>query len=162
MTYDEALRLLAATPSRLAAAADGLPPAALRTPPAEGEWSANDVLAHLRSCADVWGGCIATILAEGEPTIRATNPRTYVEGTDYLSLPYAESLEAFATQRAALLRTLEALTEEQWARAATVTGAGKPLRRSVWSYTEWLASHERPHVKQIERAAVAGRSGSRS
>jgi hypothetical protein len=26
------------------------------------EWSAVEVLAHLRACGDVWGGCIARIL----------------------------------------------------------------------------------------------------
>lgn len=29
-------------------------------------------------------------------------------------------------------------------------GAGKPLVRTVLSYAQWLARHERPHVKQIE------------
>jgi hypothetical protein len=32
-----------------------------------------------------------------------------------------------------------------------VTGAGKPLERTVLFYAQWLARHERPHVKQIER-----------
>ncbi|MBX3065222.1 MAG: DinB family protein [Anaerolineae bacterium] len=42
--------------TRLATITDGLTPAQLHTPPAADEWSINDVLAHLRSCADVWGG----------------------------------------------------------------------------------------------------------
>ena len=152
MTTDDALRLLAATPSRLAAASAGVAPERLRLAPAEGEWSANEVLAHLRACADVWGGAVATILAEDSPTIRAVNPRTWIERTGYLDLGFAVSLDAFTAQRAGLLRTLESLPAEGWARGATVTGAGKPLHRTVASYTEWMASHERPHVRQIERA----------
>jgi hypothetical protein len=52
---------------------------------------------------------------------------------------------------AELLAILEPLAPVGWARAATVTGAGKPLERTVRFYAEWLAVHERPHVKQIER-----------
>ena len=57
------LSLLAETPRRIAAATAGLRPGRLRVAPAPGEWSANDLLAHLRSCADVWGDAVATILA---------------------------------------------------------------------------------------------------
>jgi len=34
---------------------------------------------------------------------------------------------------------------------ATVTGAGKPRERTVYTYALWLANHERSHIKQIER-----------
>ena len=57
----------------------------------------------------------------------------------------------FATQRAELLAVLEPLPPEGWSRAATVTGAGKPLERTVLFYAQWLARHERPHIKQVER-----------
>jgi hypothetical protein len=60
-------------------------------------------------------------------------------------------LRAFAAQRAGLLAVLEPLPREGWSRAATVTGAGKALQRTVLFYAQWLARHERPHVKQIER-----------
>ncbi|MDQ3467526.1 MAG: DinB family protein, partial [Chloroflexota bacterium] len=115
------------------------------------EWSANDVLAHLRASADVWGNCIAAIIAEERPTLRAVNPRTWIKQTDYLELEFRPSLRAFATQRADLLAVLEPLPPEGWSRAATVTGAGKVLERTVLFYARWLAGHERPHVKQIER-----------
>lgn len=40
---------------------------------------------------------------------------------------------------------------EAWSREAKVTGAGKPLIRSVYTYAGSLAVHERPHLKQIQR-----------
>jgi len=49
----ELLAMLAAAPPRIAASAAGLAPAQLQTPPAPGEWSANEVLAHIRACADI-------------------------------------------------------------------------------------------------------------
>lgn len=151
LTIEQVLALLATTPPRLTALTAGLSPAQLRTAPHSGEWSANDVLAHLRACADVWGDCIAAIIARDRPTLRAINPRTWIERTDYLDLAFQPSLGAFAAQRAELLAVLEPLPPVGWSRAAAVTGAGKPLQRTVLSYAQWLARHERPHVKQIER-----------
>jgi hypothetical protein len=154
-TTEQVLTLLAETPPRLEALTAGLGADQLRTAPAPGAWSANDVLAHLRSCADVWGGAIATMLAEDAPTIRAINPRIWIRQTDYPDLEFGLSLEAFAAQRAELLAVLEPLPPAGWERAATVTGAGKPLERTVRFYARWLAGHERPHVKQIARIVGA-------
>ena len=146
--------MLVETPVRLAALTGGLAPNQLHSAPNPGEWSANEVLAHLRACADVWGKCIAEILSEDRPTIKAVNPRTWIKKTDYLEQEFQPSLQAFAAQRADLLAVLEPLAPEGWSRAATVTGAGKPLVRIVYTYAEWLAIHERPHVKQIGRIAA--------
>jgi uncharacterized damage-inducible protein DinB len=151
LTIEQILTLLADAPQRVAALTAGLAPAQLHTSPGEGEWSANHVLAHMRSCADMWGNCIARIIAEEMPTIRAVNPRTWIKSTDYPELDFRPSLQAFTTQRAELSALLESLPHEDWSRAATVTVAGKPLVRTVFFYAQWLARHERPHVKQIER-----------
>jgi hypothetical protein len=151
LTSEQILTLLAETPLRLNALTAGVASAQLHSAPNDDEWSANDVLAHLRACADIWGGCIAAIIAEERPTLRAVNPRTWIMQTDYRDLEFRSSLRAFATQRAALLAVLEPLPSDGWSRAATVTGAGKPLERTVLSYARWLAEHERPHVKQIAR-----------
>ena len=86
LTIEQILITLAQTPPRIDALTAGLAPAQLQTAPMPGEWSANDVLAHLRACADMWGSCIATIIAEDTPTIRAVNPRTWIKKTDYLEL----------------------------------------------------------------------------
>ena len=153
-TREQVLTLLTETPPRLEALTAGLSSAQLHTAPND-EWSANDVLAHLRACADVWGGCIAAILAEERPTLRAVNPRTWIRKTDYRELEFRPSLRAYATQRAELLAVLDPLPPEGWSRVATVTGAGKPLERTVLFYARWLAEHERPHVKQVARLVNA-------
>ena len=143
--------MLAATPPRLAARTTGLAPVQLQTRPTPDEWSANEVLAHLRACADVWGNCIAAIIAEDTPTLRAIDPRTWIKKTNYLELDFRPSLHAFATQRADLLAVLSPLPIDAWECSVTVTGAGKVLERTALFYGRWLAGHERPHVKQIER-----------
>ncbi len=91
------------------------------------------------------------MIAENTPTLRAINPLTWIKQTDYPDLDFRPSLRGFATQRAELLAVLEPLPREGWSRAATVTGAGKVLERTVLFYAQWLAGHERQHVKQVAR-----------
>lgn len=150
---EQVLELLAAAPGRLAAAIDGVPLERLHRRPSPDEWSVHEVLAHLRACADVWGDAVGRLLAEDRPTIRAVNPQTWLARSDHLGADVTEALDAFTGQRDRLLQQLRPLTSEQWGRSATVTGAGRPLRRTVLSYAERLAVHERSHLRQVERAA---------
>jgi len=152
---EQTLNLLGETPRRLAVLTATLAPAQLRAIPRRDEWSANDVLAHLRACADVWGGCMEAMIAEDTPTLRAVNPLTWIKQTDYPTLAFRPSLRSFAIQRAALLDVLEPLPPGAWSRTAKVTGAGKVLERNVLFYGRWLAGHERSHVKQIESIVKA-------
>jgi hypothetical protein len=154
LTIEQVLTRLAAAPPHLAALTGGLAPAQLQTRPSPAEWSLNDVLAHLRSCADMWGDCMRTILAEDRPTIRAVNPTTWITQTDYPGLEFRRSLRAFTAQRAELLAVLQPLPLKAWSRSATVTGAGKPLQRTVMSYARWLANHERSHTQHIAASST--------
>ena len=153
VSRETVLSLLAAAPDRLAAMTDGLTDEQLKTAPAPGEWSTNDVLAHLRSCADMWGGGIDTILRREQTKMRAVNPRHWIKSTDYPVQAFRPSLESFRVQREGLLRVLDGLSDEEWALSITATGAGKPLQRTVFSFAERLAIHERPHLNQVERVA---------
>jgi hypothetical protein len=157
MTYkylpvDKILTILKETPLRLAQLTDDLAPARLHTAPDAGEWSVNEVLAHLRACSDVWGDYyIMTILAQEKPTIKAVNPRTWIKNTDYLEQEFQSSLRAFTNQRRQLLVALEPLPPDDWMRTNTLIGAGKPLEQTLLSHADGLARHERAHLKQIER-----------
>ncbi len=152
LPIEKILALLRETPPRLEALAAGRAPVSLHTAPSEGEWSVNEVLAHLRACSDVWGDYyIATILAQDQPTIKAINPRTWMKRTDYLKQNFQVALPAFADQRRRLLALLEPLSLEGWTRTNTLVGAGKPLQQTLISHADGLARHERAHLKQIER-----------
>jgi hypothetical protein len=159
-TIEQLLAALADAPPLIAELTEGLTADQLRVAPAPGEWSASEVLAHLRSCADVWGQCILTILEQDRPTIKAVNPRTWIEQTGYREENFQTSLQAFVAQRNDLLAVLQPLHPEAWSRSAMVTGAGKVLERTVYSYADWMAEHERPHLKQIRRIASTLRSNS--
>jgi hypothetical protein len=155
LTVEQVLALLVATPPRLAELTLDLTESQLHAAPHRGEWSANEVLAHLRACADVWGSCMMTIISQDRPTIRAINPRTWIKDTNYLEQEFRSSLGVFSKQRTQLLKVLEPLASKGWSRTAMVTGAGKPLELTVLSYAQRMAVHERPHLKQIERMVSA-------
>jgi hypothetical protein len=151
LTPEEIVAVLRETPHRLNDLTNGVTPARLHTPPEPGEWSVARVLAHLRSCASVWGEAIETITVNDHPTIRAVNPRTWIKTTDYRELEFALSLRAFTAQRRRLLAMLEQLRREDWLRSATVLGAGSPLEATAHSYADRLARHERAHWRQAEK-----------
>jgi hypothetical protein len=154
LTIEQVLNLLKTNPQQISELTADLTPDQLQTSPHSGEWSANDILAHLRSCADMWGSAIETIIAEDKPTIKAINPTAWIDNTDYLNQKFRTSFRAFTKQRTDLLTLLEALPKKSWSRIGTITGAGKPLERTVYFYARWLAKHERTHVKQIRRIAA--------
>jgi hypothetical protein len=141
---------------RIELATRGLSAAALRWKPSAESWSVNEVIAHLRACADVWGGSIARMLKEDNPTIRYVSPRGWIRKTDYLELNFEESFAAFRKQREALLLTLQPLDEKGWKRRAQVKAA-KLREETVLSYAERLAQHETGHCVQIERILEAWR-----
>jgi hypothetical protein len=150
LTREEVLAQLTASPGLIEAATRELTPERLSTSPAAGEWSMVEVLAHLRSCADVWGAAIARMIDEDEPTIRAVNPQTYIDETDYREQDFKRSLRAFTRQRTKLLALL---SPADWSRGSIVTGAGSPLSKSILSYGQRMARHERAHVNHIARFA---------
>jgi len=159
LTIEQVLELLANNPLRIAEFTADMTPAQLQAATNPGEWSVNEVLAHLRSCADMWGNAMEAILTQDKPTIKAINPRTWIEQTNYPEQKFQTSFRTFTRQRSDLLVVLEKLPRKSWSRSAIVTGAGKPLERTVFFYAHWLATHERTHVKQIRRIAASAMSG---
>ena len=122
LAIERVLTLLRDTPARLATLTVDLSLEEVQRRPTPDEWSANEMIAHLRACADVWGNCILRIIEEDRPTWRAVNPRTWIKQTDYPELDFRPSLHAFTRQRADLLAVLDPLSIDAWSRTATVTG----------------------------------------
>jgi len=146
---DALLASLANTPREIARITKGLSEARLRKKPAEDLWSASDILAHLRSCADVWGKSILQMLHAEHPTIRYVSPRTWMRKTKYPELGFQPSLSAFAEQRADLLRELSELKTSGWSRGATFTATTRGREGTVFGYATKIWDHERGHLEQL-------------
>lgn len=140
------LHLLEETPQRLLKSAKSVDETRLHQRTSKELWSVNDILAHLRACADVWGDSIAAMLAEEHPTVPYRHPRQWIKKTDYLELDFRESLKAFTAQRKQLLKALKRLSLEDWSRAATIHGR----EHTVFTQARRMALHENIHCEQIE------------
>ena len=150
LTVEEIMAILSDTPGRLAAIVGEVEESLLHVPPTDGEWSANDVLAHLRACSDVLGGNMLRIVAEDQPSWRAMNPRTWQGKSGYHDWQFAPALAAFVAQRRELLEVLRSLPSEAWERTATVAvPPNRTFEYSVRYYGDWLAGHERAHLKKL-------------
>ncbi len=152
LKVDEIMAILPQTAGRLAALTHGLGEKQLRTPPELDAWSVNDVLAHLRACSDVLGGNMLRIVAESHPAWKGMNPRTWQKKSGYHEWKFAPAFAAFTRQRAELLAILQPLAHEAWERTAIVSvPPNKTYEYSVRYYGDWLARHERAHLKKLSR-----------
>src|SRR5215216_2235134 len=106
------LGILALTPQRIEEAVKGLDGARLQLKAGDKAWSVNEILAHLRSCADLWTYSMYAMLAENEPAFSDINERKWAKVTGYADLSFAQSFQAYALQRKNLLRVLQALPFE--------------------------------------------------
>jgi hypothetical protein len=145
------LKLLAKTPRRIASVSKGIENTQLQRRTAKEPWSANDILAHLRSCADVWGKTIHEMLVKDNPTLPYVHPRQWIKKTDYPKLDFQLSLQAFTSQRKDLLKTLKRLSFEDWSHASMIKGR----EHTIFTQTRRMATHEDGHCEQIEEIIKA-------
>ena len=141
----EFLALLSDTPRQLLSLVVRLDESQLYTAPAKKNWSASEILAHLRSCADVWTYSIYAMLTEEQPILPDINERKWAKVTGYARLPIPLSLQAFTFQREELIRVLRGLPFEGWERSALIF----ERRHTVFSQARRMALHEQEHVEQM-------------
>jgi hypothetical protein len=113
------LKRLEGIPQRIAKAIDGWTETDLRRQPAPGEWSAAEVLAHLRASEDITAPRIYMMLVRDNPPLTAYDERKWAEITNYAQGDFHTSLRLYALRRAELVTTLRRITPEDWAHGNT-------------------------------------------
>jgi hypothetical protein len=142
------LQSIKETPDRIRRATMHLDETRLATPLAPKEWSAVQILAHLRAGADVWGYSIYAMLTLDTPEMADIHPRAWDKMQAYAQLSFAENLQAFEIERRNLVRVLGKLSFAAWGREGRFIG--KVNVHSIFSQTMRLASHELDHCQQLE------------
>lgn len=143
------LEMLADTPRRLDGLRRRFSDAALRQPPARGERSPTDNLAHLLHCEARTSEAIYLALLTSDPLLPDVHPeRQFGKLVAYQTFEFPALLDYFKFRRAVLLRVLGALEPAQWAR--TVREAGKQRQESVYLLARVQALHELDHVPVLE------------
>lgn len=142
----EIVAALKENPLRLRKATSRVTNADLQVRASKTSWSANDILAHLRACADVWGETIERMLTDEMPKVPDIHPRKWITQTDYLELEFHSSFSVYASQREKLLKILMKLPFEDWSRGAMIGGR----IHTVFTQARRIAKHEAQHCEQIE------------
>jgi hypothetical protein len=139
------LPLLAETPRHITAVTSELEASRLSDASEPRGWTALQVLAHLRACADLWGFSIFAMLAEKDPALMLPDERRWANAAGYTRLDFATSLQAFTLQRDELLEVLGGLDLDGWRRGAVIDGR----RHTIFSQARRMAKHEDEHCAQI-------------
>ena len=141
------LAQLRSTPAVLAGMLDSVPSSAWTRRPAQGEWSATEILCHMRDVErEIDLPRISQILDEEEPFIPGQNPDVWAAERNYLAQDGAQALREFTSARLGTLTMLDGLAPAQWSRRARHAIFGPTSLQEMVSFN---AGHDRLHIQQI-------------
>ena len=126
--------------------------AALDRRPADGSWSAREVVHHLADSETMAYIRLRRLIAEDGPVIQGYDEPIWAERLHY-ERPISTSLALIKAVRASSLELLESLTETEFAREGTHTESGP------FSVERWLriyTGHAADHADQIRKARTGG------
>jgi len=141
-----------AGPARLREAWSEVPPEARQWRPAQGKWSAHEVVIH---CADseTYGATrIRLVLAEAEPLIVGYDENAWARTFDYHACDVELAFRALEAARANTAPLLRRLPESAWGRT------GRHSHSGPYTDGDWLriyAEHLEVHAAQIRRNLAA-------
>jgi len=117
--------------------------------PADGGWTAREVVHHLADSEMTSAIRLRKLLAEDSPTIHGYDEAEFARRLHYGSRPIDPSLVALRGARESTAALLERMREEDWIRTGMHTESGP---YSVETWLEIYASHAHDHAEQIRKA----------
>lgn len=147
----ELLRRYREGPVVLADAASGLSERQLDHKPADGGFSAREVVHHTADSEMNSAIRLRRLVAEDNPQITGYDPDVFAARLHYARRPVQPSLDAIRAARESTASILEALSEAEWERAGTHSEMGA---YSIDTWLEIYAAHCHDHADQLRRAAA--------
>jgi hypothetical protein len=142
-------------PARLRAAWESVPPEARKWRPAEGKWSAHEVVCHAADSETNAAARIRYLTAETSPVIVGYDQAHWAKVFDYHAAPLEPAMATVEAVRANTAALLRRLPEAAWSAEGTHTESGR------YGTEDWLkvyAEHLEKHSRQIERNLEAWKS----
>lgn len=113
--------------------------------PAEGRWSAREIVHHLADSEMMAAIRLRMLLAEERAQIRSYDQDVFARKLHY-DRPHESSLMAFRYARECTAQLMDRMTEDEWVREGTHSDIG------TYSVEKWLdiyAPHAHSHARQI-------------
>lgn len=145
--FDGLLKRLSDAPARIAGAVARLSDTDKHLTPSNGEWSAAEILAHLRASDDILGHRLYAILTRDHPVLPAYDERRWAEIACYAQADFELSLKAFMLRRAELVSMLRQVAIKDWQRLGIHEEKGAV---SLFQVVTALMEHEEQHCAQLE------------
>jgi hypothetical protein len=152
---DTLIRQYAEGPARLKAAFDAVPPEARVWRPAEGEWSAHEVVCHCADSETQAASRIRVLVSEKDPVIVGYDQDAWAQDFDYHGQPLDLAFAVVDAVRASTAALLHRLPETAWRKEGRHTESGR------YTTEDWLkiyAAHLEIHSRQIESNVAAWRA----
>jgi DinB superfamily len=143
------VEVLEATPARFRERTRGLAPDVLARPPAPGEWSVEELLAHFWSAEIAAAFRWRLVLAQDRPRLVGYDQEAWAR---LARPPFAALLDAFAALRTANVALVGGTDEGLWDREGVHDERGpESFRRLV----RLAAGHDRAHLAQLDQTIAA-------
>ncbi len=140
---------LARTADEIAAAIKGQNDAALSRRPDEKNWSAKDVVCHLRDTEEGFAGRFEMIVAMDEPKFLGIDPDRWAEDRQYARNDAAQALAAFRRRREENIAFVGKLSATELRRGGVHATRG---RVTIDGFVAMMAWHDDNHLDQLRRA----------
>jgi hypothetical protein len=147
---DDVIARIAAVPARIERATTGWTIAQRTTPPTPTDWSAADILAHLRAADEIVTARFIMMLVRENPFFLAFDERAWARTAGYAQADFVTSLHLYTLRRSELVAVLRRVAPTDWQRRATHEVTGEfTLAAGVLGFVE----HEEEHCCQLEALA---------
>ena len=126
--------------------------ATLRRPERPGKWAIVEVVQHLADTEIVYGYRMRMTLTHPAANLQGYDQDAWARELRYIDVPVEQAMSQLRILRAANLRMLRGLTDEQLDRTGQHDERGP---ESVRTMMEMIAAHDLVHRKQIQRIRAA-------
>ena len=136
-------------PDRLRLAVAGRPSETLLRRPDNGDWSAFQVVCHVRDATLAYAARFRGIIFNDDPFLPDYDENNWVESCRDVPSDLPEILDEIAASRSDLVRVLSRLPEQGWQRTGRHEAMGSVV---LEHYARHQVVHEAMHVDQIAKA----------
>lgn len=142
------LRILQATPKKLATLVKGKTRKQLTRRPAPDKWSVAEIMAHFADVEIAIGWRVRLVLSANAVPIQAYDQDAWAATFGYARRDPRQSIELFRTNRDANIRLVKSVPRKLWDNYGVHQERGK---ENVSRIIGMVAGHDLNHLKQIER-----------